>query len=165
MHEITTFADRIISLYVLAGVRPTLVFDIDGTLVEHNDAEDVIKDTCTLLRKYVKKLPVLLCTARPESLRTETEKMLRARSLDGYTSLIMRSSHERNVEAFKTREINLWRDSFHPAPCLRFGDNIWDIVSMPCDRYIERFQASCNARCVLGELYIGILLPVESERQ
>mgnify|MGYP006087080387 CR=1 FL=1 len=119
------------------GVRGCVVFDIDDTIINGNDAVTngfdamrVLLQEATLL-----KFPVRIVTARPDDPKSVTDavSMLRKRGFNVPASMVhylpahLWGKDTRHVEDFKwQKHLDFVKE--HGAVIARFGDKLWDVA-------------------------------------
>lgn len=117
------------------GVRGCIVFDIDDTIINGNDAVvhgfdamRVLLQEATLLR-----VPVRIVTARPDDQHAYVVSMLHKRGFDVPASRVhclpahLWGKDTRHVEDFKwQKHLDFVKE--HGAVIARFGDKLWDVA-------------------------------------
>ena len=126
---------------------PPVVFDVDGTLTtEWYRDSNVIDVSPNILMVglarglYKSGVPIVISTARPEWMRTDTEIWL---DLNGvkYDSLFMRSNDDsRRDHEVKLDQLN-WIRSMYGNPLLWYDDN-FDNVTMLKQEGVPTIQVS-----------------------
>lgn len=121
------------------GNKGCLIFDIDETVIEEKNRDEVlIKPVANLYKKYRDKgVHVYFVTARPDvpGNKKETEKMLKRLGLHGYQDLFLMGkeftgSREYSVNKFKfTRRKEILEKCGHVMA--RIGDMPWDSLPPP----------------------------------
>lgn len=143
------------------GVGP-LIFDIDDTLITGRN-DTIIEPVAKLYRKYVHRLPVYICTARPWSKTNEalTLQMLQKKNLNGFRAMYMLPPHmEPGRFKWSTRQ---QIQKLHDRPIFaRIGDCLWDAAPTPCASALSDLESYRHGGAILSNVYgseMGILLP------
>lgn len=168
VHKLRTDLTARRSLVAAGGI---VVFDIDDTLVR-GSRDTLIAPVAKLFRDLVRAgAHVHVLTARPESIRRETEAMLAGHKLTGYKGLHMmpedlyaRAHTEPDVTAvFKTQArsaiLQLYRGG-QQAILASVGDMLWDVAVFPFNPLVadlEHHSAGAYLQWPTGEL--SLLLP------
>lgn len=165
--KIAEWADLWLSIYATKKARGCLIFDIDETVITRHEGE--IKPMCALFRKYRNIFPCYFVTARPDTSRSklDTIRMLKALDLGGYKEIFFmpdvmyRANREDYVLEYK---FGKRRDILDKEGVIlaRFGDMIWDIVSIQKNKKVEELLDSKDGAIMFlpglgGE--VGLKLP------
>lgn len=131
--------DMWLSFELKRGNKGCLIFDIDETIVEEKNGEEVlIKPVANLYKKYRDKgVPVYFVTARPDvpGNKKETEKMLKRLSLGGYQGLFLMGKEFTGPRDYSVNKFKFTKRSEILEICghvmARVGDMPWDSLPPP----------------------------------